>query len=95
MSEKLSYQQALHGIQTGIALEIERGSNCASPKHLRVGVNSAMCEHAALVKILLEKGILTADEYEKAITDAFNEELERIEKSVNEQYVGGGKIKLR
>jgi hypothetical protein len=95
MSEKLPYEQALHGIQTGIALEIERGSDCASPKHLRVGVNSAMCEHAALVRMLIAKGIITEEEYAQAITDEFNRELERVEKNVNEHYGGNGKIKLR
>jgi len=95
MSERLSYEQALHGIQTGIALEIERGSECASPKHLRVGVNSAMCEHAALVRLLIAKGLFTEEQYAEAITDEFNRELERLEKNVNNQYGGGGKIKLR
>lgn len=95
MSERLSYEQALHGIQTGIALEIERGSNCASPKHLRVGVNSAMCEHAAIVRLLIAKGIITEEEYAEAITDEFNRELARVEKNINEQYGGDGKIKLR
>jgi hypothetical protein len=95
MSDKLSYEQALHGIQTGISLEIERGSDCASPKHLRVGVNYAMCEHAALVRLLIDKGLFTQEEYAQAITDEFNRELERIEKSVNAQYGGNGRIKLR
>jgi hypothetical protein len=95
MPDKLSYEQALHGIQTGIALEIERGSDCASPKHLRVGVNSAMCEHAALVRLLMAKGIFTEQEYAEAITDEFNRELERVEKNVNAQYGGDGRIKLR
>lgn len=95
MSERLSYEQAIHGIQTGIALEIERGSDCATPKHLRVGINSAMCEHAALIRLLIAKGIITEEEYAEAITDEFNRELERVEKVVNAQYGGGGKIKLR
>ena len=82
MSEKLSYAQALHGIQSGIALEIEKGSDCASPKHLRVGVNSAMCEHAALVRLLIEKEIITEEEYRDAITEEFNREAD-------------GRIKLR
>lgn len=95
MSDKLSYEQALHGIQSGIALEIELGSDCASPKHLRVGVNSAMCEHAAMVRLLIEKGIITAEEYRDAITDEFNRELERMEKQINEQYGSNGRINLR
>jgi hypothetical protein len=95
MAEKLSYTEALHGIQTGIALEIERGSDCASPKHLRVGVNSALCEHAAIVRLLIAKGIFTEEEYSEAIIDEFNRELERIEKDVNERFGGNGKIRLR
>lgn len=95
MAEKLNYIEAMHGIQTGIALEIERGSDCASPKHLRVGVNAAMCEHAALIRLLIAKGLFTGEQYAEAITDEFNRELERVEKIVNEQYGGEGKIKLR
>lgn len=34
-------------------------------KHLRVGVNSGLSSHAALVDLLVEKGVFTAEEYEE------------------------------
>jgi hypothetical protein len=92
---KLSYTEAAHGIQTGIAWELERGSQSATPKHLRVGVNLAMSDHAGLVRLLIEKGIFTEEEYLKAITDEANRELDRVEKTVNDEYGGDGRIKLR
>ena len=36
-------------------------------KVLRVGVNSAMVDHAALVRLLIAKGIFTLEEYEEAL----------------------------
>lgn len=92
---KLSYQEAVHGVQSGIALELERGSECATPKHLRVGVNVAMCDHAALVKILIAQGLFTEEEYVAAITDEMNLELDREETRVNQAYGAQDRIKLR
>lgn len=93
--EKLSYEEALHGIQSGIRLEIENGSDCASPKHLRVGLNASKSDQAGLVRLLISKGIFTEEEYVEAVTDAINCELEREEKIINDLFNGGGKIKLR
>ena len=73
------YTQALHAMQTGVALDQERGSVDGSPKHLRVGVNAAMCDHTALVKLLIAKGVITDEEYRGAITDEMNAEVERYE----------------
>jgi len=95
MAEKLSYTDALHGIQTGIALEIERGSMCANPKHLRVGLNASKSDQAGLVRLLIAKGIFTEEEYIEAVTDEINLELEREEKTVNDLYNAYGTIKLR
>lgn len=71
------YRQAAHAMQSGVKLDQELGSPDGSPKHLRVGVNSAMVDHAALVQLLIAKGILTEDEYHKAIADGMEAEVER------------------
>lgn len=75
----LSYNQALHGMQTGVAIE-QKGLNPdasgpTSPKHLRVGVNSAMVETAALALLLMEKGVFTEEEYSEALRLLMNNEL--------------------
>lgn len=95
MAEKLTYQEAAHGVQTGIAFELEHGSDCASPKHLRVGINMGKADMAGLVMLLIKKGVITEEEYIAAITDSANDELAFEEKIVNDKYGAGGRIKLR
>lgn len=58
------YEAAMHAVQSGIALELELGiSTNTTPKHLRLGVNSAMVEHSALASLLIEKGLFTKLDY--------------------------------
>ena len=67
------YEARAHAMQSGVAMlmperhrdpieEVE-----TSPKHLRVGVNAAMSDHAALVGLLVAKGIITEAEYVDAL----------------------------
>jgi hypothetical protein len=74
---------AAHAMQAGIALEHSRGSQDGSPKHLRVGVNVALRDHASLVALLIAKGVITDDEYCKAIADGMEREVEKYEDSLN------------
>lgn len=73
------YMRAAHAMQTGVALEHSRGSDDGSPKHLRVGVNSALVSVAALSGLLVEKGVLTEEEIEKALADEMEREVGRYE----------------
>lgn len=69
------YQRAMHAVQTGVALEMSMGlSNAHEPKHLRVGINSAMVEHGALVHFLVRKGIMTWPEWFEMLADAAEQE---------------------
>lgn len=74
-----SYEEAAHAMQTGVALEHARGGQDGSPKHLRVGVNSAQVNNAAIARLLIAKGIITMDEYTAAVTAEMNAEAERYE----------------
>ena len=48
------YDAAAHAMQSGVAFEIGAGvSRETEPKHLRVGVNSAMVDSAALAALLI------------------------------------------
>src|ERR1700690_1094645 len=68
MSERrFTYEEACNAMQVGVGLE--QGAQDETPKHLRVGVNSALCDTSALAGLLVKKGIISADEYEEAITD--------------------------
>jgi len=82
MSEKTDaerYEAAMHAMQSGVALMMSIDGASTSPKHLRVGVNSAMCDHAALVRLLMDKGLFTQEEYTKEVADEMEREKERYE----------------
>ena len=59
---------------------------------LRVGVNAAMVEHAALAGLLIEKGIITEDEYANAIAEAMFREKSRYEAELFKKH--GVEVKL-
>ncbi len=73
------YLKAAHAMQTGVKLRLTRqapqvehgaqvpdGQEC-SPKHLRVGVNSALVNSSALAQLLIDKGVITKDEFGAAL----------------------------
>ncbi len=70
----LSYTEALHAVQSATAAY---GMEGATPKHLRVGVDSSLVTHFGLCKLLIDKGVFTQDEYMEAIRLATNEEVAR------------------
>ncbi len=78
------YLKAVHAMQSGVAMKKGLMHGETDTKHLRVGVNSAMCDHAALVRLLMEKGILTKEEYTKAVADEMEREVERYKKELKE-----------
>ena len=83
----LSYADAVHAMQTGVAYEMSnyRPSSATdpdlatSPKHLRVGINSALCDNAALARLLVDKGIITEEEYAEAVRIEMCREVDRYE----------------
>jgi hypothetical protein len=87
------YRAKAHAMQSGVAMKMNYDPSETTPKHLRVGVNSAMCDHAALVRLLLEKGIVTEEEYEAAITEEMGREVARYEAWLSE-HLGGKNITL-
>jgi hypothetical protein len=79
------YQQLLHAMQSGVKFEQELGmSDAQSPKHLRVGVNSAITQNSGLVILLVEKGVITWREYWQAQIDAFRREVAGYEQRLSE-----------
>lgn len=66
-----------HAIQSAIAFQIARGSSMATPKYLRVGVDTAKAEAGGLADLLIAKGVFTADEYSKAMHAALESEVDR------------------
>ncbi len=73
------HRRAQHAMQSGVAYEEAQGSPAVAPKHLRVGVNTALSDAAGLVHHLIDKGIITEAEYTKAVADEMEREVERYE----------------
>lgn len=67
---KRRYLAAGHAIQSGVAMEHSMGSDDGSPKHLRVGINLRATDAGGLAKLLVDKGVITDEEYLEAIVDA-------------------------
>jgi len=91
--DKKRYMKLAHAMQSGVAAEQETQLDDGSPKHMRTGVNSAHVGIAAVVTLLIEKGIFTLDEYEAASADAMQAEVTRYEKSLSSWY--GKKVTLK
>lgn len=77
----LSYEDALHGVQTAIQFELDtKASQTTEPKHLRVGIDSAHISDAAIVRLLLKKGVITQAELDESLRIQANDELAHYER---------------
>jgi hypothetical protein len=47
-----------------------------------MGVNAAMCDHAALARLLMAKGVFTEEEYHEAIASEMEAEKARYEREL-------------
>lgn len=82
--DRRRYQAAMHGMQSGVAAKMALDPTDTTPKHLRVGVNSAMLEHSALVLLLMRTGVITEADYWAAQADAAEQERALYEKWLSE-----------
>lgn len=79
------YKTATHAMQSGVAVKQGLDPTDTLPKHLRVGVNAAMVEQAALVRLLIDKGLVTEAEYVEALADKMEAEVESYKKWLQER----------
>lgn len=84
--DRARYLAAAHGMQTGVMYELEKDPSSGSPKHLRVGINSAMVEFSALTKLLIDKGIITEAEFFKELADAMERERDAYAERLSDAY---------
>lgn len=68
------YERHCHAMQTGVDAMMHHDPSETDTKHLRVGVNSAMVSHGALVDLLVEKGLITGEEYFEKLVSKMAEE---------------------
>lgn len=71
------------------ATMMHRNGEC-EPKHLRVGINTAMVDSAALARILIAKGLFTWDEYAAELADEMEREVLRYRLEIDPS----GKVEL-
>lgn len=86
------YSNACHAMQSGVATQHGYDDNDASKKHLRVGINIAMCEHAALVTLLIGLGVITDAQYTCAMANLMEKEVKRYEEMISQHF--GTKVTL-
>jgi hypothetical protein len=71
-------QHHQHAVQSAVKflLTIQKHGDMSecSPKHLRVGVNSALIDSSAVAKVLIDKGIISEVEYFTAVRDLWRNE---------------------
>lgn len=96
------YLDLLHAVQSGCAYGVAGmhgdpiqtpGHEWAVQKHLRVGVNSALISQGALVKLLVDKGVITELEYWESVVAEFRAAVEGYEAEFSEKF--GAKVRLR
>jgi polyhydroxyalkanoate synthesis regulator phasin len=93
MTDLERYQAAAHAMQSGVAMKMNYSALETTPKHLRVGVNCSMVETSAIVRLLVAKGIITAEEWTKELADEMERERDRyvewLEKQMNRKVTLG------
>jgi hypothetical protein len=88
------YEELLHAMQSGVAMKMNYEAAETTPKHLRVGVNAAMSDHAALVRLLIDKGVFRMEEYQQALEEEMAREVKRYEEWLNTRLGAEGRITL-
>lgn len=82
------HQAAQHAMQSGVRQELAHELPQLTTefarflKHERVGINTALCDHSALVHLLAAKGLFTMAEYAEAMADEMEREVTRYEASL-------------
>lgn len=84
------YMNAAHAMQSGVAYMADPDD--ASPKHTRVGINSALVNSDGLATLLIAKGIITQEEYSTAMADAMEREVQRYTEECSDK--AGRPVKL-
>ena len=97
------YQRLAHAMQSGVKMvmnwedgpqpdNIEESST--SPKHLRTGINAAMSDAGGLVRLLIDKGIITQEDYLTAICEAMEDVVKRYEEQIKKHFGGNPDFKV-
>jgi len=89
MDNTRRYKVAMQAVQAGVALRLEILFGVKDDKlvkDLRVGIESNFVDARGLATLLMEKGIFTLAEYEKAMADAAEQEKADLEAYLSKHY---------
>lgn len=86
------YEALVHAMQSGVAATMHYDDHSTQPKHLRVGINSAMVETSALAKLLIDKGVINEEEWFDSLNFMMEQEVKRYEEQLSKHH--GTDIKL-
>lgn len=93
------YQALGHAVQTGVAYdttsEAHMRDQLRANKHLRTGVNMRAVDNAALVDLLVEKGVFTRLEYAEKLVQFAENEVRSYEEKLKAAHGGKTEITLR
>lgn len=92
MTFKKDYLELCHAMQSGVASKMNYDDSEVQPKHLRVGVNSALVSNGALIDLLVDKGVFTEEEYSIKLNEWMQLEVDRYEAELAAHF--GTKIAL-
>lgn len=81
---KREYLELCHALQSGVAFKMTLDNSETRPKHLRVGVNSALVSNSALMRLLLKKKIITEIEYYQELNIVMEEEVKNYQSWLSE-----------
>lgn len=84
MSE--TYNSLAHAVQSGVKAKASYTDEETTPVSLRVGVNMAMVDSAALASLLIEKGIISEEEYLSSLEEAARQEVSRYERELSAHH---------
>lgn len=78
------YHRAAHRVQTAVAFHPDRPKD--QYKDLRTGVNMSMADLSGLASLLIQKGVITREEYVAAIADSAEREADSREDELSTRY---------
>lgn len=90
---KQEYFALCHAMQSGVSMKINYDRSDTTPKHLKVGINSAMVETGALAALLMAKGVFTEQEYYQTLVQSMQNEF-MLYKDFLSQALGNANIEL-
>jgi hypothetical protein len=86
--QRRRYDDAVHSMQCAMGFELEHEwkGTARDAKHLRVGINNALADQAALAQLLMSKGVISGEEYNDAIVDGAEREAARAAIAVRARF---------